>query len=382
MRIAVLGAGNMGTLLAAKLSFNNDVTLFTSNSLQSNIIDVYDKNEKLLFKSQKINISINNFDKLTDNDMIYVTYPSNIWAQKQNEISNYIRSGTYVVFVPAMGGKEYISNVVRNQSKIIGFQRVPYISRIKEKGKSVYMLDKKSSIYISGIEVDNDNIIKIIEKDFGIECYYIENYLNLTLTPSNPILHTSRLYAMFNQTIEYDYVPYFYRDWDIYSSQILFACDDELQQICKSLNNINLSYVKSLKLHYESYNEQQLVDKMKSIESFKQIKAPMLKKGERFYPDYDSRYFTEDFPYGLLIIKGFAVICNVDTPCIDKIIEWEQSMVGKEYLVNGKLAGANLDETGIPQNYGIKTKEDIYKIYCRKLGVKFDASNNVSGRKR
>lgn len=267
MRIAVLGAGNMGTLLAAKLSFNNDVTLFTSNSLQSNIIDVYDQNEKLLFKSQKINVSINNFDKLTDNDMIYVTYPSNIWAQKQNEISNYIRSGAYVVFVPAMGGKEYISNVVRNQSKIIGFQRVPYISRIKEKGKSVYMLDKKSSIYISGIEVDNDNIINVIEKDFGIECYYIENYLNLTLTPSNPILHTSRLYAMFNQNIEYDYVPYFYRDWDIYSSQILFACDDELQQICKSLNNINLSYVKSLKLHYESYNEQQLVDKMKSIDT-------------------------------------------------------------------------------------------------------------------
>ena len=41
-----------------------------------------------------------------------------------------------------------------------------------------------------------------------------------------------------------------------------------------------------------------------------------------------------------------------------------------------------LDEIQYFNKKQIKTKEDIYKIYCRKLGVKFDASNNVSGRKR
>ena len=33
-------------------------------------------------------------------------------------------------------------------------------------------------------------------------------------------------------------------------------------------------------------------------------------------------------------------------------------------MIDNKLIGKDLTETGIPQNYGITTKEDIYHFYC------------------
>ena len=48
---------------------------------------------------------------------------------------------------------------------------------------------------------------------------------------------------------------------------------------------------------------------------------------------------------------------------MDKIIEWGQKLVGKEYLVNGHLNGRDKGELMIPQAKGIKTKEELIKYY-------------------
>ena len=39
-------------------------------------------------------------------------------------------------------------------------------------------------------------------------------------------------------------------------------------------------------------------------------------------PDFESRYFTEDFPYGLRIIKDLSTKYKVETPVIDKVDAW------------------------------------------------------------
>ena len=58
-----------------------------------------------------------------------------------------------------------------------------------------------------------------------------------------------------------------------------------------------------------------------------------------------TRYFTEDIPYGLILIKSYAVKYNVSTPKIDSIILWAQENMGKKYLIDGELNGENIDET-------------------------------------
>ena len=43
--------------------------------------------------------------------------------------------------------------------------------------------------------------------------------------------------------------------------------------------------------------------------------------------DFGSRYFTEDFPFGLRWIKDLAAEHGVDTPVINEVYEWGMSRI-------------------------------------------------------
>jgi hypothetical protein len=65
-----------------------------------------------------------------------------------------------------------------------------------------------------------------------------------------------------------------------------------------------------------------LARKLSSIEAFKGIKAPMEEVEGGYIPDFQSRYFTEDFPYGLAIVHRLAHEKGVPSPTIDMIYDW------------------------------------------------------------
>lgn len=78
--------------------------------------------------------------------------------------------------------------------------------------------------------------------------------------------------------------------------------------------------------YYECTDASSLTRKIRSIEAFKVVKSPMKLTDSGWIPDYSSRYFTEDFPYGLKFIKMLAE-GKVDTPTIDKVLAWGLSKV-------------------------------------------------------
>jgi len=51
---------------------------------------------------------------------------------------------------------------------------------------------------------------------------------------------------------------------------------------------------------------------------------------------------------------------EVPTPTIDKVMTWGQAQLGKVFLVDGKMAGADLAETRAPQAVGITTKDEFF----------------------
>ena len=154
-------------------------------------------------------------------------------------------------------------------------------------------------------------------------------FLNLTMTPSNPILHTTRLKTLFgdwHKGIVYESIPLFYEEWDDESSRLLFLCDEEVQKICRALPEFKLQFVRSLKDHYESHTVQAMTKKISSIESFKGLKTPATKVEGGFIPDLHSRYFTADFSYGLTIIKQVADFAGIKVPNIDDVMAWYKSI--------------------------------------------------------
>ena len=44
-------------------------------------------------------------------------------------------------------------------------------------------------------------------------------------------------------------------------------------------------------------------------------------------PDFESRYFTADFPWGIKVIKEIAIMFDVMTPNINKIWNWYENNV-------------------------------------------------------
>ena len=65
---------------------------------------------------------------------------------------------------------------------------------------------------------------------------------------------------------------------------------------------------------------------MNSIKSLSRIKSPLIKTSDGFVLDSNSRYFQEDFPYGLQILIAFAEKFGVSTPSMLKINEWFKTL--------------------------------------------------------
>ena len=372
MQICVVGGGNIGTVLLGWLGRQEGsaVSLLTSRpDVWSHTVDVEDTEKHTTYTGKVQTVTDDPEKILPGADIVFVTLPSNVIARKFCTYAHLLKPGAAVGFIPGTGGVEfYCQSLLEKGCRVFGLQRVPYIARVKEYGKSVACLSTKPQLQVAAIPADwTPKACALLEGLLEIPCKGLANYLTVTLTPSNPVLHTARLYGLFHayQAGKGWEAPIgFYDQWDNFSSQILLQCDQELQNICKAFDGMDLSGVVSLKKHYEADSVQAMTDKIKSIRSFQGIPAPMVLRDGKWIPDLNSRYFEEDFPYGLCILKGFALLAQLQTPCMDKLLLWYQALKRVAFFENGQFTGEGLKHLPLPQNNGISTKKDIYAFYC------------------
>ena len=180
----------------------------------------------------------------------------------------------------------------------------------------------------------------------------LPNYLCITLTPSNPILHTTRLYSMFRDYSEgefYDRNMLFYEEWTLESSKFLIECDAELQKLCREIEKygLDLKTVRSLKEHYAVRDEISMTSKIRSISSFKGLTSPMKQTENGWIPDFSSRYFSADFPYGLKIILDIAKCFSVPAKKIEIIWNWYVS----QNLSNNECFELNMSKEEFLRKY-------------------------------
>jgi hypothetical protein len=97
--------------------------------------------------------------------------------------------------------------------------------------------------------------------------------------------------------------------------------DNELQTLLERLP-VRKGAIPTVLDYYESHDAASLAQKLRSIEAFKGIKAPMKAAGGGFVPDFGSRYFTEDFPYGLAIVRRLMKEYGLEAPTIERIYQW------------------------------------------------------------
>lgn len=375
MNICIVGSGNIGTYLATYISMKegNKVWLHTSKPEVFKEEITLVEEEKNLRHNVKVHSITSSYEEAVKNaDYVLITYPSFMIEETLKKIIPYLKEGTVVGVIPGFGGKEYLIDELLEKGCIFfGSQRVPSIIRLEKYGECVLLKQKNEFMKLRVIPSKySEKVCEIMTSFIDIPCLPLNNYLAITLSPSNPTMHPSRLYELFNDYVEGEKVyprnPYFYEEWGILASQTLLDLDDELTEIFNSLNYNNEFYeedMEKIKKRYGISIAEELSKKINTAPGFQGIDSPMVKVEGGFIPDKNSRYFVEDIQFGLCIIKAFAELCDVKTPTVDKVIEWGQKLVGKEYLVNGRLNGRDKGELMIPQAKGIKTKEELIKYY-------------------
>ena len=368
MNITIVGGGNIGTAMAVQMAKNGAaVTIMTSkpSKFQPTLV-MTDLDTDV--QTTVSGVRITDDPKIAaDAQIVFFTVPSSVFPQSFAQIAPYLKKETAVGVVPGTGGAEFFCrSFIEAGGTFFGFERVPFISRLIEYGAHV-RAQKKASVRIAAFPASRtSSLCAVIKELLSIDCTVMKNYLSITFTPSNPILHTSRLYAMYaNRPIDalYDHNILFYEEWDDASSELLFACDSELQSICRALSDFDLSGVIPLPVHYESKTPALLTQKIRSIRSFRGIGSPMKPADGGYRVDLSSRYFTEDFPFGLCILRGFGEIAGVKTPHMDKILSWYESIAGVHYLKDGLLCGPDCKQTAIPQRFSLVTADDISAFY-------------------
>ena len=83
----------------------------------------------------------------------------------------------------------------------------------------------------------------------------------------------------------------------------------------------------------------------------------------KFVPNFQYRYLSEDVPFGLVATRALAEIAGVETPMIDEVIAWAQSVLQRAYLLGDALRGRDAEDLPIPQNYGVSTVSDLIDWY-------------------
>ncbi|MBQ5393052.1 MAG: NAD/NADP octopine/nopaline dehydrogenase family protein [Bacteroidaceae bacterium] len=333
MNFCICGGGSLGHVIAGYLGANADVrvSMLTQRpQLWKNDIEVHTP-EQTIIHGHIHTISSNPEDVIPQANIILLCLPGFAIKQQLQLIKPYVKSTTFVGSVFSSTGFFFNAMEILNEDvPLWGFQRVPFICRTREYGQSANLLGYKSNLNIAVERTDEKEDFRLlIEKLFNTPVSLLNNFYEATLTNSNPLLHTSRLYTMFGASNEGRTFPrmiLFYEEWTEEAAQLLIDMDEEFFRLLEVLP-VKPNYLPRILEYYESHDARSLAQKLSSIQGFKGITSPMKQTAQGWIPDFASRYFTEDFPYGLHFIWQLAKEKGIATPKIDMVYQWGMSKI-------------------------------------------------------
>lgn len=373
MKICVVGGGHIGTTLSCYIKHSHpefEVSLFTRRPEQfSEVIKCNDIEQSISYLVALDAISSDPSIAAKDADIVFVALPHFAVEKAFADVSPFVSHRAVIGVLPGGGGCEFYFERYFNESQtLFGFQRVPFTAKLQEYGKEANLKSWKPYSVVGTLQRSRvDDVCEMIES-CGLRTRKASNYLEIALTPTNPILHTSRTYEIFGQyerAYGFDSRRKFYVGWTDAASETMFAMDDELHILLDSIQELDTSAIKRLSDHYESPTVPELTHKINSIPTFQSVYAPMVERDGKYYADTQSRMFTEDFPWGLLVIRSYFDYFNHKAPMMDKLLHWYSNYMGYNWFVEGKLKGRDLSGTGSLRNYGIKNRTELISFYTK-----------------
>jgi len=392
--VCITGAGNAAHVFIPYFSNKGfDVTVFAdfkdeAERLQKGVeendgILIHDRQDPQNIKEYKgkpVMISKNAADVVPQADYIIAALPSFAVRPILTNIKDHLKQGSIIYIMPGQGGPDFVAKDVlkdelaSGKTTMAGVVPMPLNCRITDWGKRVELASLKCTYDIATLPSKNaDEAARAFSCLLEKPCNAIGNYVGIGLHCSNPNLHPGRLYRMWSDYEEgkvYPENPLFYESWDDESTEWLMKINDERLKIWKTICDKHpdagkVEQVPDMFTYIKAIYGPQVKDPstfttaITSNDGYKGFKCPMKEVDGGWAPDFKNRYFTEDIPEGVALYKGIADLAGVETPVMDQIVCFFQKFMGKEYIKDGKLAGANVSETKSPQAFGVTSLEQL-----------------------
>lgn len=326
MKICICGGGNLGHVCAGFLANRgHQVSILTTKPKQwSSEIEIVAPDGD--FVGKLASVSSEPSEIIPQAEMVLVCLPGFAIHDELVKIKPHLSENCIVGTIVSSTGFFFEAfKVLSPNTPLFGFQRVPFISRTIDYGHLAELKGYKDTLSVAIEQTDEKEPLRQqLEQLFEKPVILLDSYYEVSLSNSNPLLHPSRLYTMWKDWqpgIVYPRNPQFYAEWTLEASELLIQMDEEFQNLLKILG-LKPGCIPTVLDYYESTGAESLTHKLQAIKAFQGICSPMIEVPGGFIPDFSSRYFTEDFPYGMRFIVETAHTHHVPIPTIEKIYDW------------------------------------------------------------
>lgn len=395
-RLVVCGGGSSAhTLIPFLRDSVFEVSLYTSHPDQwekTIELEWHDPSGKVLgcYSGDLVRASSDPQVLFPDADYVVFCMPVHKYRVCLHRIAPYLNTEK-TVFVGTLygqGGWNWMVDEIKqtyglNNVVAFSFGLIPWICRIIKYGHKGVTYGCKAVNYAACYpkqyfkQIDEEFMEHICYKWFGKgKVEQADNFLSLTLSVDNQIIHTSRclgLYQVYGRTWKTrEEVPWFYRDYDDVSAKLLADLDDDYSKIREAFIKLHpekdyrymLDYLALERFSYQSHNTD-IKESFVTSQTLVSIKTPVMQNDEGLWElDRHCRFFMDDIYYGNCIAKWMAEKLGIETPTIDEILHWAQLVRGEQIISDDNhllVDGADLTtplKCGIPSVYGFKTVED------------------------
>lgn len=379
MTVTLVGGGNSGHVCAALFHENTKgkvrTQLLTSNP------QIWHKKPVVTFPSGETQegqldlISSDPRNVLPNADLVLWTGPINQTKRVFENLSKHIDPKKTVVGTIFAQGLVHMQAVraFGNDVRFVALRNIPWLCRLTEKGRSSEIVGPKSEIEVVAINVDEAWVKSHLEALFVVQktgrwepvMKMMPDFCPIVFNPANQIIHPARYWALFRGWTgaplvgEAEPSEWLYRGMDEMAGQVLACLDEELQAIKDAYHaatgfegcNAVVSLEERLLVQYGD----QIVDKstlakmVGTNKAYAMAKTPVIRTKLGVMPNPNHRVVMDDIGWGLCVLLSIAERLSsaglrTSTTMMRMLIEWHQNLMGKEYVVNGKLEGRDIKE--------------------------------------
>lgn len=395
-QLVICGGGSSAhTLIPFLKDSIFDVSIYTSRPEQwSHCIELewHDPSGNVLgsYSGELKRASSDPSELIPEADYIVFCMPVYRYRVALHEIAPFINKDktVFIGTVYGQGGWNWMVNEIKKEfglDKVVAFAfgLIPWICRIMEYGHKGVTYGCKAVNYAAVApgdffkQIDEELLEQICFKWFGKgKVEQSDNFISLTLSVDNQIIHTSRclgLYKVYGKTWQNkDDVPWFYRDYDDVSAELLAELDEDYSKIRNAIKmrypdkdfRYMLDYLALERFSYQSSNTD-VKESFVTSQTLVSIGTPVVQNQEGLWEvDRNHRFFLDDIYYGNCIAKWMAEKLDILTPTIDEILHWAQQVRNEQIIDSDNKLLVNspdlssLFKCGIPNVYGFEKIDD------------------------